>query len=90
MPRPYFSLEAPDAGSIAADGSVDQRARLAARAAEWQRRREEKLRVRAEFAEARAHGLAARHAVKLARIHASRAGAPVGVVVEGQRRAGQR
>jgi len=39
--------------------------------AAWQAQRQQKRRVREEFAEARRHGLAARHAAKLARIHAA-------------------
>ncbi len=68
MPRPYFSLEAPGSGSDVIDGA----ARLAAQAAAWHRRHEEKARARAEFAEARRHGLAARHATKLARLRTAR------------------
>src|SRR3954463_3929264 len=73
VPRPYFSLSAADSDSTAPLGPVDWDARLAASAAQCRRRQEEKLRARAEFAEARAHGLAARHAAKLARLHTARA-----------------
>ena len=45
--------------------------RQAAQMAAWRARREQKRRVREEFAEARRFGLAARHATKLARIHAA-------------------
>ena len=51
------------------DGWVRER-RIASDAA-WQARREWKRRAREEFAEARRFGLAARHATKLARIHAA-------------------
>lgn len=44
--------------------------RRAADDAAWRARREWKRRAREEFGEARRHGLAARHATKLARIHA--------------------
>src|SRR4051812_12021534 len=68
VPRPYFSLSAPDAGRSEASGSIDWTARRAAAAAGCERRRVERARVTAEFAEARAHGLAARHATKLTRL----------------------
>lgn len=46
---------------------LDWRARLAAQNAEWRRRRAERAEVRRQFAEARRHGLAARHTAKLRR-----------------------
>ena len=73
MPRPYFSLDAPDSGSATPVEQIDWLARFAAARADRQRHREERRRAQAEFAEARRHGLAARHATKLARIHAARA-----------------
>lgn len=76
MPRPYFSLDAPDSGSatpVDQVGQVDWLARFAAARADRQRHREERRRAQAEFAEARRHGLAARHATKLARLRAARA-----------------
>ena len=73
MPRPYFSLDAPDSGSATPVEQIDWLARFAEERAERQRHREERRRAQAEFAEARRHGLAARHATKLARIHAARA-----------------
>ncbi|MFF5231362.1 hypothetical protein, partial [Dactylosporangium sp. NPDC000521] len=47
-------------------------ARCAAAAEEFRRRREARSRAKAEFAEARTHGLAARHATKLARLRNAR------------------
>ncbi len=73
MPRPYFSLDAPDSGSATAAGEIDWLARFAAARAERLRHREERRRAQAEFAEARRHGLAARHATKLARLRVTRA-----------------
>lgn len=47
-------------------------ARLADQAAAWRSRRDAKAAARAEFAERRRHGLAARHAAKLQRIRERR------------------
>lgn len=51
---------------------IDLDARFAATIAERRRRQEERARVRAEFAEARRYGLAARHATKLTRLRNDR------------------
>ncbi len=72
MPRPCFSLDAPGAGRVTSFDAIDWDARFAAARAERQRQRDEKARARAEFAEARRHGLAARHATKLARLRTAR------------------
>jgi len=49
----------------------DGQDRLATQMAAWQAARDKRRRMREEFARARAYGLAARHATKLARIHAA-------------------
>jgi hypothetical protein len=72
VPRPYFSLDAPGSGSATTPEPAASAARLAASATDWQRRRDARARVRTEFAEARTHGLAARHATKLTRLRTAR------------------
>ena len=72
MPRPYFSLDAPVSGPLPPFESIDWDAKFAAARAERWHRRETRLRARADHAEARRHGLVARHATKLSRLHAAR------------------
>ncbi len=68
MPRPCFALDTTDSAA----GLSGWEARFAALSAERERRIAAKARMRAEFAEARAHGLAARHATKLTRLRNAR------------------